>query len=75
MATKNGGGDEIGDLCGFVVAGFEGVESVEADLFAGVELIGVSGVPLRDACVEIPAVEVDALVGFEEFGEEFAGSG
>ena len=38
-------------------------------------LVGIGGVPLRDAGVEVPAVEVDALVGLEEFGEEFAGGG
>ena len=51
------------------------VERVEADLFARGDLIGVRGVPLGDAGVEVPAVEVDALVGFEEFGEEFADAG
>ena len=53
----------------------ERVERVEADLLAGGDLIGIGGVPLGDAGVEIPAVEVDALIGFEEFGEEFAGAG
>jgi hypothetical protein len=75
MAAEYGGGDEVGDLCGLVIAGFECVEGVEADLFAGGCLFGVGGVPLRDSGVEIPAVEVDALVGLEEFGEEFAGGG
>ncbi len=36
------------------------------------QLRGVGGVPLGDAGVEVPAVEVDALVVFGEFGEEFA---
>ena len=72
MAAQDGGGDEVGDLGGVVVADFEGVEGVEANLFAGGDLVGVGGVPLGDAGVEVPAVEVDALVGFEEFGEEFA---
>ena len=31
MAAQDGGGDEVGDLGGVVVAGFEGVEGVEAD--------------------------------------------
>ena len=35
-------------------------------------LVGVGGVPLGDASVEIPTVEINALVGFEELGEEFA---
>ena len=35
MAAKDGGGDEVGDLRGVVAARFEGVEGVEADLFAG----------------------------------------
>ena len=75
MAAEDGGGDEVGDLGGVVVAGFEGVEGVETDLLAGGGLLGVGGVPLGDAGVEVPAVEVDALIGFEEFGEEFAGGG
>ncbi len=74
MATEDGGGDEVGDLGGFVVAELEGVEGVEADLLAGGCLFRVGGVPLGDAGVEIPAVEVDALVGLEEFGQEFAGA-
>ena len=74
IAAEDGGGDEVGDLGGLVVAGFEGVEHVEADLLAGGGLFRVGGVPLGDAGVEVPAVEVDALVGFEEFGEEFAGA-
>jgi hypothetical protein len=69
MAAEDGGGDEVGDLGDFVIAGFEGVEGVEADLFAGGYLVWIRGVPLGDARVEVPAVEVDALVGFEEFGE------
>ncbi len=72
MAAEDGGGDEVGDLCGVVVADFESVESVEADLFAGFEVVWIGGVPLGDAGVEVPAVEVDALVGLEELGEEFA---
>ena len=44
-------------------------------MFAGGDVVRVGGVPLRDAGVEVPAVEVDALVGFEEFCEEFARAG
>jgi hypothetical protein len=85
---EDGCGDEIGDLGGLLfraagaVAGFECVEGVETDLLAGGDLFGVgrilrtgTGVPLRDAGVEIPAVEVDALIGLEEFSEELAGGG
>jgi len=48
------------------------VEGIESNLLAGGELLGVGGVPLRDARIEVPAVEVDALVGLHELGEEFA---
>ena len=74
MATEDGSGDEVGYFGGFVIAGLEGVEGVEANLLAGGDLVRVGGVPLRDAGVEVPAVEVDALVGLEEFGEELAGA-
>ncbi len=74
MAAKDGGGDEVGDLGRFVVAIFQGVEGVEANLLASGDVIGVGRVPLGDAGVEVPAVEVDALVGFDKFGEEFAGA-
>ena len=69
MAAQHGGGDEVGDLSDFIIAGFEGVEGVEADLLAGGGLFGVCGVPLGDAGVQVPAVEVDALVRLEESGE------
>ncbi len=72
MTAENCGGDEVGDLGGVVVADFEGVKGVKADLFARGDMFGIGGVPLRDASVEVPAIEVDALVGFEEFGEKFA---
>src|SRR5216683_2778417 len=72
MAAEDCGGDEIGDGGGLVASGLEGVEGVEANLLAGGELRGVGGVPLRDARVEVPAVEVDALVRLHELGEEFA---
>ena len=39
------------------------------------DLFGIGGVPLGDAGVEIPAVEVDALVGPRSSVEEFAGGG
>src|SRR6202000_576244 len=55
-----------------VVAEFERVKGIETYLFTRGDLIGVSGVPLRDAGVEVPAVEVDALVGFAQLGEQFA---
>src|SRR6185437_7681231 len=75
VATEDGGGDEVGDLAyfvggGFVAAVFERVERVEADLFAAGEFFhrrrrGIvranACVPLADAGVEVPAVEVDAL--------------
>ena len=44
-------------------------------MLAGGGLFRVGCIPLRDSGVEIPAVEVDALVGLEEFGEELAGGG
>jgi hypothetical protein len=75
MAAEDSGGDEVGYLGCVVVAEFEGVEGVETDLFARGDVVGIGGVPLRDAGVEVPAVEVDALVGFKEFSEEFAGAG
>ena len=49
MTAQDGGGDEVGYLGRVVVADFEGVEGVEADLLAGGEVVGVCGVPLRDA--------------------------
>jgi hypothetical protein len=72
VAAKDGCGDEIGYLGDVVVAGFKRVEGVESNLFANGDLAGVRGVPLRDAGVEIPTVEVDALIGLEEFGEKFS---
>ncbi|XWK71073.1 hypothetical protein RBB80_18810 [Tunturiibacter gelidiferens] len=75
VTAKDGGGDEVGYVCGVVLAELEGVEGVEADLLACVDVFGIGGVPLGDSGVEIPAVEVDALVGLEELGEEFAGAG
>ncbi len=75
MTAQDRGGDEVGYLGCIVVADFEGVKGVETDLFASSEMVGVGGVPLRDAGVEIPAVEVDALIGLDEFGEQFAGAG
>jgi hypothetical protein len=75
MTAEDGGGDEVGDFGGIVITEFEGVEGIETDLLAGSDLAGVGGVPLGDAGVEVPAVVVDALVGFEEFGEKFTCAG
>ncbi len=38
VAAQDSGGDEVGDLGGVVVADFEGVQSVEAELLAGGEV-------------------------------------
>ena len=75
VAMEDFGGDEVGDLGGFALAVLESVEGFEAELLAGGQLRWVFGVPLGDAGVEVPAVKVDALVGFEGFGEEFADLG
>ena len=75
MPVEDGGGDDVGDGGGIVAAGLERVKRVETDLFAGCELVGIGGVPLRDAGVEVPAVEVDASAGGGKLGEEFAGGG
>ncbi len=71
---QDGGGDEVGDGGSVVAAGLKRVEGFEAQLLAGGELVWIGGVPLRDAGVEIPAVEVDANAIGIEVSEEFAGS-
>ncbi len=69
MAAKDGGRDDVGDGGGVVAAELEGVESVEADLLAVGEFLGGEAgldVPLADAGVEVPAEEVDELVGLHD---------
>ena len=70
MTPKDVGGDEVGDGGGLVVALLEGVQRLEAKLLAGGDLRRVGGVPLGDARVEVPAVEVEALIALEELGEQ-----
>jgi hypothetical protein len=55
MAAQDGGGDEFGDAGEFVVSGFDVVEGVEARLLVFGRLV----IPLRDACIELPAVIVE----------------
>ena len=62
MAAQDGGGDEVGDLGGFVAAVLDQVQRVEAQLLArGLFFGGPFAVPLRGAGVEVPAVVVNAL--------------
>ena len=65
MTAQDGGGDEVGDLGRIVVASSRAWRVSRRICLRAANLIGIGGVPLGDARVEVPAVEVDALVGLE----------
>src|ERR1700733_6956303 len=71
MTAEDGSGDEVGDFGCIVAALLDEVQSVEAQLLArGLFFGGSFAVPMRGACVEVPAAEVDALAVAHKFSEE-----
>jgi hypothetical protein len=63
MATQNGGRDQFGDGGQFRCRLFDGVQGFAA----GLQVLLVLLVPLRDAGVEIPAVVIEARRADERF--------
>src|SRR5437879_10303276 len=63
MPSEDGGRDQVGDGGGFAVGVFDGVQSLQA----GLQILFVLLVPVRDAGVEVPAVIVEAWLAGESF--------
>ena len=78
VAAEDSGRDYVGDGGDVIAAELKRVEGVEADLFTPDELLGGKAgldVPLADAGVEVPAIEVDKLVGLHDLDEQLVDAG